>query len=94
MAADNETATMTATTRNGYKFVNCTKDGIEISNKNPHSFTVTEDVVLVANFVKDESGIESKEPASFLIYPNPTNGKLTIRNNGQPITNVSIIPNS
>ncbi len=47
---DNETATLTATPNDGYLFKNWTKNGVVVSIENPYSFTVTEDVELVANF--------------------------------------------
>ena len=47
---DNATATLTATPNDGYVFKNWTKNGSVVSTENPYSFTVTEDVELVANF--------------------------------------------
>ena len=47
---DNATATLTATPNDGYLFKNWTKNGSVVSAENPYSFTVTEDVELVANF--------------------------------------------
>lgn len=47
---DNATATLTATPNDGYLFKNWTKNGVVVSTENPYSFTVTEDVELVANF--------------------------------------------
>ncbi len=47
---DNATATLTATPNDGYRFKNWTKNGVVVSTENPYSFTVTEDVELVANF--------------------------------------------
>lgn len=47
---DNATATLTATANDGYRFKNWTKNGAVVSTVNPYSFTVTEDVELVANF--------------------------------------------
>lgn len=47
---DNATATLTATANDSYVFKNWTKNGAEVSTENPYSFTVTEDVELVANF--------------------------------------------
>lgn len=47
---DNATATLTATANDGYVFKNWTKNGSVVSTDNPYSFTVTEDVELVANF--------------------------------------------
>ena len=77
------TAIVTATAYSGYKFINWTKDGVEISTKNPYSFTVTEDIELVANF-EETVGIDDVETwhaASLRIYPNPTTGLLTISDN-------------
>ena len=50
MYKDNATATLIATPNKGYQFKNWTKNGVEVSTENPYSFTVTEDVKLVANF--------------------------------------------
>ena len=47
---DNATATLTATPNDGYLFKNWTKNGAVVSTENSYSFTVTEDVELVANF--------------------------------------------
>ena len=44
------TATLTATPNTGYKFVNWTKAGVGVSADATYTFTVTEDVELVANF--------------------------------------------
>ena len=74
------TATVTATAYDGYKFVNWTKDGAVISTDNPYSFTVTEDVELVANF-EEGVGIDDVETwhaASIQVYPNPTSGELWV----------------
>ena len=46
-----DTATVTATAKEGYHFVNWTNaEGTEVSDANPHVFDVTEDVILIANF--------------------------------------------
>ena len=46
-----DTATVTATAKEGYHFVNWTNaEGTEVSDANPHVFDVTEDVTLTANF--------------------------------------------
>ena len=47
---ENATATLTATANAGYKFVNWTQAGVEVSTNATYTFTVTEDVELVANF--------------------------------------------
>ena len=44
------TATLTAAPDEGYKFVNWTKGGVEVSTEATYSFPVTENVELVANF--------------------------------------------
>ena len=44
------TCTLTATANTGYNFTNWTKNGTVVSNNPTYSFTVTEDVDLVANF--------------------------------------------
>ena len=45
------TASFTANANDGYKFVNWTKGGVEVSTDATYSFTATENVDLVANFV-------------------------------------------
>ena len=47
---EGETVTVTATANTGYRFVNWTKAGVEVSTNATYTFTVTEDVELVANF--------------------------------------------
>jgi hypothetical protein len=84
----NETIFVTATAFYGYKFVNWTKNGVEVSTENIYSFTVTEDVELVANFI-DNVGIETLETTTVEIYPNPTTGELKIVS-GLRATNVFI----
>ena len=44
--------TITATPDTGYEFVNWTKAGVEVSTDASYTFTVTEDVDIVANFAK------------------------------------------
>ena len=54
-------ATLTATPNTGYKFVNWTKGGVEVSTDATYSFPVTENVELVANF----EAITSKDPRAW-----------------------------
>ena len=42
--------TLTATPADGYKFVNWTVGGVEVSTANPYTFTADADVTVVANF--------------------------------------------
>ena len=50
------TCTLTATPNTGYNFINWTKNGTVVSTNPTYSFTVTEDVDLVANFEADLPG--------------------------------------
>ena len=86
---ENEIATVTATANDGYKFINWTKDGVEVSTDNPFSFTVTEDIELIANFI-DDVGIENIEVAAVKIYPNPTKGELKIESGELRVENLVI----
>jgi hypothetical protein len=75
----NTTTILTATAFTGYKFVNWTKEGEEISIDNPYSFTVTEDVELVATF-EEEVGISDLgfTICDLQVYPNPTTGEIMV----------------
>jgi len=88
----NKTATITAVPFGINKFVNWTKNGVEISTVNPYSFTVTEDVELVANF-EEGVGIETitNDELQITVYPNPTNGELKIENGKWKVENVEIM---
>ena len=82
-------ATVTAVARPGCKFVNWTKNGIVVSTNSSYSFTVTEDVKLVANF-EGGVGMVDKELSAVKIYPNPTTGELKITNEEFEIRNIEI----
>ena len=47
---EGESVTLTATANLGYKFVNWTVGGVEVSTDNPYTFVPTEDATVVANF--------------------------------------------
>ena len=47
---EGESVTLTATANPGYKFVNWTVGGVEVSTDNPYIFVPTEDATVVANF--------------------------------------------
>ena len=47
---ESESVTLTATANPGYKFVNWTIGGVEVSTDNPYTFVPTEDATVVANF--------------------------------------------
>ena len=76
----NETTTITAIANEGYKFANWTKDGVVLSTENPYSFTVTEDVELVANFEHNVGIVGALCATPLRVYPNPTTGQFTIDN--------------
>ena len=70
--------TIEAVANSGYDFVNWTIDGTVVSTANPYTFTVTEDIELVANFEEGETVITTVETANIKIYPNPTNDKFIV----------------
>ena len=59
-----DTVTLTATTNTGYRFVNWTTNGTEVSTDTSYSFTVTSDTMLVANFVQIFDVAASANPTS------------------------------
>ena len=87
----NTTATITATANNGYKFVNWTIDDVEISTDNPYSFTVTEDVELVAHF-EESVGVDELQVTSYelRVYPNPTTGELRVTSYELQVTSIEV----
>ena len=86
------TATVTAVPFSGYRFVSWTKNGTEVSKSNPYTFTVTEDVELVANFEEGVGIGEWRiENGEFRIFPNPTNGQIIIDCGRDAINRVSTI---
>ncbi|MCM1040863.1 MAG: leucine-rich repeat domain-containing protein [Bacteroides sp.] len=54
-------ATVTATPKSGYRFVNWTKDGKEFAAGAVHTFAVTEDIELTANFEEDPNHVGNEE---------------------------------
>jgi hypothetical protein len=87
----NATATVTAVPLSYNKFVNWTKDGEVVSTDNPYSFTVTEDVELVANF-EEGVGIEELrvENGALRVYPNPTREELRIETSDMRLSDITI----
>ncbi|MCM1531111.1 MAG: leucine-rich repeat domain-containing protein [Ruminococcus flavefaciens] len=64
-------ATVTATPKSGYRFVNWTKaEGTVFSTEATHTFRVTENLKLTANFEKISGGVDNEEPDkdSFRVY--------------------------
>lgn len=71
--AAGEAATLTALPNAGYIFERWS-DGIE---DNPRTVVVTEDIALVANFVR-ATGINEVLPIEVVCYPNPTTGVVRV----------------
>jgi hypothetical protein len=87
---ENTTATIEATAYEGYKFVNWTKNGVEISTDNPYNFTVMEAVELVANFAEEVGIVKTDNYPSLQVYPNPTKGQLTVEMGDMRLSDMSI----
>jgi len=74
-----------------YEFVNWTKDGLEVSTDAEYTFiTPIGNMELVANFMETHVGIETIENDGITIYPNPTDGKLTVLSEQFSVENVEI----
>ena len=76
------TATLTATAASGYKFVNWTVEGEQVSTENPYSFEVTKDVAIVANFAKDQGTAVDNTMVANKAMKAIINGQLVIVKDG------------
>ena len=76
------TATLTATAASGYKFVNWTVEGEQVSTENPYSFEVTKDVTIVANFAKDQGTAVDNTMVANKAMKAIVNGQLVIVKDG------------
>jgi len=72
-----ESVTVTASANTGFKFVNWTENGSEVSTDNNYSFNIVSNRTLTANF-EDSLGISNELPSGLNIYPNPVSNKLKI----------------
>jgi uncharacterized repeat protein (TIGR02543 family) len=72
-----ETVNLNIATVTGYNFVNWTRDETEVSTDETYSFTVTENLTLVANFDIATDIVTTSEKTSS-IYPNPASMSITI----------------
>ena len=72
------TANLMATASTGYKFVNWTENGTQVSTDANYSFTVTTSKTLVANFDNTVGVSDASEDIDINIYPNPANGKVAV----------------
>ena len=69
----NDTVSLTVEVNDGYHFIGWYKDEEKVSDNMTYTFTVTEDVVLVATFEKDAAAEEPTDPAS-PDHPNQDDG--------------------
>jgi hypothetical protein len=75
----NTNATVTATPNSGYRFLNWTIGSQVVSTQPTYTFTVTNNVTLIANFEKSTYQPESlSNNVRIKVYPNPTNGSIII----------------
>lgn len=65
----------------GYTFVAWEEDGMVVSNDSIYTFTVDRNIRLQAK-VKPNTGVSEGVEKSVDVYPNPTNGKITIEAEG------------
>ena len=93
--AENTEVTATATALDGYRFVNWTNDaGTEVSTANPYTFTVTADVVLIANF-EVEDGIDAITLSqSINLMPNPADNYIELRVNSNVEVKEAVVYNA
>jgi len=73
-----DNVSFTAMPKSGYRFVNWTSNDIEVSVNSIYSFTVTENIELVANFEEETSSISETTATTAKVYPNPTTDKVFI----------------
>ena len=77
-----------AVAENGFEFQNWeTVEGVFVSDENPYTFTLTEDLHLVARFFNNV-GVDDHEMTTASVYPNPTTGLFIIE--GQGITKTEV----
>ena len=73
--------TLNAIPNSGYRFVNWTKNGNEVSTSNSFSFNVVENAAYVAHF-GPTAGVGENQNEMVVVYPNPTVGQLTVKVQG------------
>jgi hypothetical protein len=84
-------ARITANPNTDYNFVNWTKNNIEVSANSEYTFTVTENIELIAHFAKSILSITETIGSSVIkIYPNPSGGELKIVSGELKVDNIEI----
>ncbi len=86
ITCDDMTVEVEAAEKNGSVFKGWEANGMYVSSDNPYSFTLEEDIVLVAWF--SGMGLEESEKERINVYPNPSNGTVTI--DGLEVTEVQV----
>ncbi len=76
ITCEDMTVEVEAVEKNGSVFKGWEANGMYVSSDNPYSFTLEEDIVLVARF--SGMGLEESEKERINVYPNPSNGTVTI----------------
>ena len=79
--------TLTLLRNEDYRFVNWTEDGEVVSEEMTYVFTITRDRTLVANF-EYTVGL-AEQQAEINVYPNPTQGEVTLE--GEGINHIRIV---
>ncbi len=79
------TVTINATPNEGYRFVNWTEDGAVVSTNPGFSFTINNQLSMVANFFK-KTGLDDQDGNQGIqVYPNPFGTSITIDFSGTGI---------
>ena len=87
--------TATATALEGYRFVNWTNDaGTEVSTDNPYTFTVTEDITLIANFELVDAIEDITLAQSINLMPNPADNYIELRINSNVNVKEAVVYNA
>ncbi len=76
--AEGQTASLSATAKTGYKFINWTEGENIVSTESNYNFTVTESKTLTANFNQATAINDLNNNKTFNIYPNPANNVINI----------------
>jgi hypothetical protein len=93
--AENTEVTVTATALEGYRFVNWTNDaGTEVSTDNPYTFTVTEDITLIANFELIDAIEDITLAQSISLMPNPADNYIVLSVNSNVNVKEAVVYNA
>ena len=85
----------TATALEGYRFVNWTNDaGTEVSTDNPYTFTVTEDITLIANFELVDAIEDITLAQSLNLMPNPADNYIVLSVNSNVNVKEAVVYNA